>query len=106
MVPRPRRGRTDYLANRERLLRKVVRDHVRWEHLLTDSPGERGFLVHWVDSSGHAQATVISLAYLNAHRQIIHALVADLDACGPPGRTIVETVIAEQMRLFEEGEAL
>jgi hypothetical protein len=105
MVPRPRPGSKTYLANRERLLRNVVRDHVRWEQLLTDTPDQRGFLVHWVDSSGQAHATMISLAYLNAHRQIIHALVADLDACGPPGRAIVETVIAEQMRLFEEGEA-
>jgi hypothetical protein len=106
VVPRPRRWNKAYLANRERLLRNVVRDHVRWEHLLTDTPDQRGFLVHWVDSSGQAQATMISLAYLNAHRQIIHALVADLDACGAPGRTIVETVIAEQMRLFEEGDVL
>jgi hypothetical protein len=106
VVPRPRRGNKDYLANRERLLRKVVRDHVRWEELLTDSPGERGFLIHWVDSTGQAQATVISIDYLDAHRQIIHALVADLDACGPPGRTIVETVIAEQMRMLEEGDVL
>ena len=86
-----------YLESRLRLLAKVARDHAQWEHQFSVL-GRDDFFAQWTDGHGQTRLYGVTTSFLDAHRQVLTSLIADLDRLGTDYRALAGRIVAEEMR--------
>jgi hypothetical protein len=96
--------RAAYRANRAELLNKLLLDHVLWVRSLDRFGTDASLAATWVDRDGQDQVTALDQAFLAAHLRILRSVMHDLARCGPEGQHLIQTIVAEHLRLLHNQE--
>ena len=92
----------DYIADRASLLNKVFTDHVIWAQSLEAFGRDSSLAATWIDHEGQDHVVAINRVYLEAHRNIVRSLLADLAACGPAGNIAIQSILALHADMLSE----
>ena len=96
--------RAAYRANRAELLNKLLFDYLVWAQALTPFAGDTSLAATCVDRDGQPQVTAINQAFLAAHLRILRSVMHDLAQCGPEGRFLFQSIVAEHLGLLGDPE--
>jgi hypothetical protein len=94
-----------FIEDRAHLLNKALVDHIVWRQSLEQFGRDASLAATWVDHEGQDHVVAINRAYLNSHLKIVRSLMNDLIACGTEGKRAVQSILALQVSMLEEGES-